>query len=209
MADAPSTASTTRKTAQTKRSTAAKKAAATRSANQAAEARKRTVAAEKAAATRAANQAKKPVAKLQHSVEKVQEVAERAVTAQIGAALVARDAVVEAADTLRTSLTSREKAEKELAVRRRRAIAGLEAEFKRFERRGSTARKSVRSDIDARRARVRSEIKSLRSDLTKQVGSVSAPSKLVTARVENLVQTGLTAGQKAATKVQERVASVG
>src|ERR671929_91783 len=46
------TATTQRKTTATKRSTAAKKAAQTRSANQAAEARKRTAAAKKAAETR-------------------------------------------------------------------------------------------------------------------------------------------------------------
>jgi uncharacterized FlaG/YvyC family protein len=183
------TAGTNRTTTATKRSTTAKKAAATRSANQAAEARKRTASAKKAAATRA-EKAKKPV-------DRVQEYAERAVSVQIGAVLVAGDSVKEAVDGLKTTLTSREKAEKEIQLRRRRAVAGLEAEFKRFERRGSSARTRVRRDVQ-----------SLRSDLNKQVSGVTAQGRLVTARVENLVQTGVTAGQKAATSVQERIASV-
>lgn len=191
MADAPSTASTARKTAATKRSTAAKKGAATRSASRSAAARKRTTASAKQAAETRVEAAKKPV-------EKVQDYAERAVSVQVGAALVARDAVVEAVDGLRSSIpTTPKKAEQELKLRRQRAIAGLEAEFKRFERRGTSARQQVRSDV-----------KSFRADLSKQVTSVTAPSKFVTARVENLVQTGLTAGQKAATTVQERIASI-
>jgi hypothetical protein len=194
MTETTSTAATNRKTATTKRSTAAKKAAQTRSANRAAEARKRTASAAKAAETRAEN-AKKPVEKVQ---EKVTDYAERAVSVQVGAALLARDAVVEAVDGLRGAIpTSPKQAEQELKLRRQRAIAGLEAEFKRFERRGTSARKQVRSDV-----------KSLRSDLSKQVTNVAAPSKYVSARVENLVQTGLTAGQKAATTVQERIASI-
>jgi hypothetical protein len=37
---------------------------------------------------------------------------------------------------------------------------------------------------------------------------VAAQADLLTARVENLVQTGITRGTQVATKVQERVASV-
>src|SRR3954453_23200857 len=100
------TATTARKTAATKRSTAAKKAAQTRSANQAAEARKRTTAAKKGGETRR-ELAKSPV-------DRVQEYAERSALVQVGAALVARDAVTEAVDSLRTSLGSRANVEKEL-----------------------------------------------------------------------------------------------
>jgi hypothetical protein len=178
-------ATTARKTAATKRSTAAKKAAQTRSANQAAEARKRTAAAKKAAETRR-ELAKTPV-------DRVQEYAERAALVQVGAALVARDAVTETIDSLRGTLGSRDKVEKELQVRRRR----LEAEIKRFERRGSTARNRFERDLKARRA-----------DLTKQTKGITTQADFVTSRVENLLQTGVTAGQKAATTVQERVASV-
>jgi hypothetical protein len=189
-------ATTARKTNTTKRSTAAKKAAQTRSANQAAEARKRTTAAKKAAETRR-ELAKTPV-------DRVQEYAERVALVQVGAALVARDAVTEAVDTLRSSLSSRDKVEKELQVRRRR----LEAELKRFERRGSTEVKRFEREAKKTRTRVGRDVKTLRTDVTKQVKPVTTQADFVVARAQNLIQTGLTAGQKAATTVQERIASV-
>jgi hypothetical protein len=203
----PTTQTTQRKTAATKRSTAAKKAAQTRSANQAAEARQRTTAAKQAAETRR-ELAKTPV-------DRVQEYAQKAVLVQLGAGLVARDAVVEAVDGLRSSLSSREKAEQELQLRRRR----LEAELKRFERRGTTARTRfereakktrtrVERDLKQRRTRIEKDVQALRTDLNKQVKSAGTQAEFVTSRVENLVQTGLTAGQKAATTVQERITSV-
>ena len=190
------TSTNARKAAATKRSTAAKKAAQTRSANQAAEARKRTTAAKKAAETRR-ELAKTPV-------DRIGEYAERAALVQVGAVLVARDAVTEAVDTLRGTLGSRDKVEKELQVRRRR----LEAEIKRFERRGSTEVKRFEREAKRTRTRVGKDVKSLRTDVTKQVKPITTQADLVTSRVENLLQTGLTAGQKAATTVQERIASV-
>ena len=134
----------------------------------------------------------------------MQEYAERAAHVQVGAALVARDAVTEVVDSLRSSLSSRDKVEKELQLRRRR----LEAELKRFERRGSTEVKRFEREVKKTRTDVTKQVKSLRTDVTKQIKPVAFQTEFVTARVENLVQTGLTAGQKAATTVQERVASV-
>jgi signal recognition particle GTPase len=189
------TATTARKTNATKRSTAAKKAAQTRSANQAAEARKRTTAAKKAAETRR-ELAKTPV-------DRVQEYAERAALVQLGAALVARDVVTEAVDSIVGTLGSRDQAEKELQVRRRR----LQAELKRFERRGSTARTRIEREAKKTRTRVQRDLKARRTDFTKATKPLATQADLVTSRVENLVQTGLTAGQKAATTVQERVAA--
>ncbi|HMJ34138.1 MAG TPA: hypothetical protein VK501_09480 [Baekduia sp.] len=189
-------ATTARKTNATKRSTAAKKAAQTRSANQAAEARSRTTAARKAAETRR-ELAKTPV-------DRVQEYAERAALVQLGAALVARDAVSDAVEAVRGTLGSRDQAEKELQVRRRR----LEAELKRFERRGSTARTRIEREAKKTRTRVQRDLKARRSELTKQTKGITTQADYVTSRVENLLQTGITAGQKAATTVQERVASV-
>ncbi|HWH96479.1 MAG TPA: hypothetical protein VNT03_21640 [Baekduia sp.] len=184
------------KTAATKRSTTAKKAAQTRSANQAAEARKRTAAAKKAAETRR-ELAKTPV-------DRVQEYAERAALVQVGAVLVARDAVTDAVESVRSSLGSRDKVEKELQVRRRR----LEAELKRFERRGSTEVKRFEREAKKARTRVGNDVKSLRADVTKQVKPLTTQADFVTSRAQNLFQTGLTAGQKAATTVQERIAAV-
>jgi hypothetical protein len=189
------TATTARKTTATKRSTAAKKAAQTRSANQAAEARKRTTAAKKAAETRR-ELAKTPV-------DRVQEYAERIALVQLGAALVARDAVTEAVDSVVGTLGSRDQAEKELQVRRRR----LEAELKRFERRGSTARTRIEREAKKTRTRVQRDLKARRTDVTKATKPITTQADFVTSRIENIVQTGITAGQKAATTVQERVAA--
>jgi len=188
------TATNARKTNATKRSTAAKKAAQTRSANQAAEARSTT--AKKAAETR------REVVKT--PVDRVQEYAERAALVQVGAALVARDAIAEAVDSVRGTLASRDKVEQELQLRRKR----LEAELKRFERRGSTEVKRFEREAKKTRTRVEKDVKSLRTDVTKQVKPITTASDLVAARAQNLLQTGLTAGQKAATTVQERIASV-
>src|SRR5690242_8266703 len=92
------TQSTTSKTTATKRSTAAKKAAQTRSAN----ARKRSTAAKKAAATRA--QANRT------PVDYVAEYAEKAVLVPLGASLVARDRVIDTVTDLRDTYSTREKA---------------------------------------------------------------------------------------------------
>ena len=191
--------STTATTNATNRSTTAKKAAATRSRNQAAAARKRSTAARKAAATRA-ELSKTPV-------DRVTEYAERAVLIPVGAALVARDNVISTVEGLRTSLTSREKAEKELAARRKR----LQADIKRFERRGRTERNRVERQVKKARTRVERELRQRRTRVEREIRStskdVSAQADLLGARVENLVQTGVTRGTQVATKVQERVVS--
>ena len=138
MAEQTNTAATKRTANATKRSTTAKKAAATRSRNQAAAARKRSTAAKKAAATRA-ELAKTPV-------DRAQEYAERAVLVPVGALLVARDNVAATVEGLRETVTSREKAEKELVARRKR----LQADIKRFERRGPPAGKSSYATLATR-----------------------------------------------------------
>jgi hypothetical protein len=165
---------TRRKTAATDRSTAAKKAAATRARNQATAARKRSTTAKKAAATRRDLE--------RTPVERYVDYAGRVVTIQVGAALTARDTVVSAVGGL-SRYTSRDKVEREL---RRR----VEQDLRRFERRGETARTRVERDL-----------RGVRRDAGAQAG-------LVGARVENLVQTGITAGTQAAAKLTERVARV-
>jgi hypothetical protein len=104
---------TRRKAAATDRSTAAKKAAATRARNQVADARKRSTAAKKAAETRR---------ELQRTpVERYVDLAGRAVTIPVGAALVARDNVV----ALATKYDSLDKVERELRAQRRRIETDL------------------------------------------------------------------------------------
>jgi hypothetical protein len=179
---------TRRKAAATDRSTAAKKAAATRARNQATEARTRSTAAEKTAETRR---------ELQRTpVERYVDFAGRAVTIPVGAALVARDNVVE----LAAKYNSLDKVERELRARQRR----LESDLRTFERRGTTARDQFERELGKRRERVERDLHALRTarrDAAAQAG-------LVSARVENLVQTGITAGTQVAAKAAERVARV-
>ena len=195
----PNTASTAREANATKRSTAARKAAATRSRRRAAEARKRSTTAQKAA--EAAELTRTPV-------DRAQEYAERAFLIPVGAVFTARDRAVTTVEELATSFSNREKAEKELAAQRKR----LETELKRFERRGRTertrverrvkrTRKSVERELRQRRTRVERELRSTRKD-------VGAQANLIGARAQNIVQTGITRGTQVATKVQERLADV-
>jgi biotin operon repressor len=182
---APSRAQTRRKTASTNRSTAAKKAAATRARNQASVTRKRSAAAKKAAETRRERE--------RTPVERYIEVAERAVNIQVGAALVARDNVVELAN----KYSSLDKVEQELRAQRAR----IEKDLRTFERRGTTVRTQLERRLRDRTQRVERELRGVGSDAGAQVG-------LVGARVENIVQSGVTAGTQVAAKVTERVARV-
>lgn len=151
----------------TNQSAAAKKAAATRRAN----ARRRSAAAQRAAATRQLN-ARTPLAQ-------AQDYAEKALLLPGGAALTARDAVVETvAETVKPYRT------RETAQRR------LERDIKRFERRGSTARNRAERELKKARTRVERELRQRRS--------------LVGARVDEVGANG----QKAAATEQERVASI-
>jgi hypothetical protein len=179
---------TRRKAAATDRSTAAKKAAATRARNQATEARKRSTAAKKAAETRR---------ELQRTpVERYVDFAGRAVTIPVGAALVARDNVVELAG----KYSSLDKVERELRARQRR----IETDVRTFERRGAAARDRFERELGERRERVERDLRALRTARR----DAGARAGLVGSRVENLVQSGITAGTQVAAKAVERVARV-
>lgn len=190
MADTPSTttptptpapakrAQTRRKTAATDRSTAAKKAAATRARNKATEASKRSAAAKKAAATR--REAERT------PVERYVDYADRAVSIQVGAALAVRDSVVSTVGGLATKYSSLDK---------------VESDLRKLERRGTTARNRFEREVRARRQRVERDLRGVGRDAGAQAG-------LVGSQVENLVHTGVTAGTQTAAKLTERVARV-
>ena len=190
MAETPSTTTPTpksapakraqarRKTAATDRSTAAKKAAATRARKQATEASKRSAAAKKAAATR--REAERT------PVERYVDYADRAVSIQVGAALAVRDSVVSTVGGLATKYSSLDK---------------VESDLRKLERRGTTARNRFEREVRARRQRVEQDLRGVSRDAGAQAG-------LVGSQVENLVQTGVTAGTQAAAKLTERVARV-
>ena len=192
MADTPSPTpanrpAVRRKTASTSRSTAAKKAAATRARNRASETAKRSTAAKKAA------EARRDAERM--PVERYAGYADRAVTIQLGAALAARDSIVGTVGGLATKYSSLDKVERELRDRRRR----IEADLRTFERRGTTARDRLERELRRRRDRVERDLRGVRRDASAQAG-------LAGARVEHLVQTGLTAGTQAAAKAIERAA---
>src|SRR3954462_9860432 len=199
MAEQTSTANTatTRRAANaTKRSTTAKKAAQTRSRNQAATARRRSTAARKAAATRA-ELTKTPV-------ERVTEYAEKAVLVPVGAALIARDNVISTVQDLTTTYSTPEKAQREL---------------RRFERRGTTARNRLEREVQKTRTRLEPElrqrrtraqrlVKRNRTQVERGLKQRRKDLDLVSARVENAVQDGLTTATQISTDLQKRFTSV-
>jgi hypothetical protein len=206
MADPPTTptpspaaakrAQTRRRTTATERSAAAKKAAATRARNKTAAAAKQTATAAKRSP--AANRAAETRRDVQPTpVERYADYADRVVSIQVGAALVARDSVVATVGGLATKYSSLDKVERELRARQHR----LETDLRKLERRGTTARDRFERGLRARRDRVERDLRGVGRDAGAQAG-------LVGARVENLVQTGLAAGTQAAARLTERIARV-
>jgi hypothetical protein len=128
---------------QSQRRAAGRKAAATRKAN----ASRRSAA---AARRNAARSASTGIEATQSRVEVVAQQAERAVLVPVGAALIARDGVVEAAKPFRSR-------------------AGAERELKRFERRGTTARNAVQREVKRTRTRVERELRQRRRQATQAV----------------------------------------
>ena len=190
------TTATTTKAAATKRSTTAKKAAATRSRNQAAAARRRSAAAAKAAATRAEN-AKTPI-------DRAVEYAEKAVLVPVGAALIARDNVVSTVTDLRVSYSTPEKAQRELRRFERRGATARN----RFERQVKKTRTRVERELRQRRTRVQRVLKQNRTRVERELKQRQKDLDLAQARVENLVQTGITNATELSTEIQKRIASV-
>lgn len=167
------TTSSTPRTTAAKRSATAQKAATTRKT----QATKRSTTAKKAAATRrqttAAKQAAQAKQETKTSARRAGVMAEKAVLVPVGAALIARDGVMSTIDDLRTSYSTRNKAEQEL---------------RRFERRGTSAVKGIERDV-------KSMIKDIeRNRVTKNV-------ELVTARVENAVASGRNAAAKVTERI--------
>ena len=181
------TATTTRKTAATKRSTGARKAAGTR--------------ARTSARTTASRKAAPKVETVRTPVEVVGEYAERAVLIPVGAALIARDRLVSGVNDVIESYSTPTK---------------TQAQLKKFERRGTTARKSLQRDVRKTRTRVERELRLRRRELektltrvdrrrTRAAKDISKQADLATARFENAVQTGIKEGSELAKTVQERV----
>jgi len=108
-----------------------------------------------------------------------------------------RDSVVSTVGELATRYSSLDQVERELRARRHR----LETDLRKLERRGTTARNRFEREVRARRQRVERDLRGVGRDAGAQAG-------LVGSQVENLVQTGVTAGTQTAAKLTERVARV-
>jgi len=184
---AKSTSAARTKATRTKRSTAGKRSAASRN------------------TARTQTRAKQATAAPRTRAEHVQQLAERAVLVQVGAALTARDRVAETVTGVVDAYSTRTKAERQL---------------KKFERRGNTARnrvlreakknrKRVERTLTRNEKRVERSLKSARRDIDTAGLRKNLESNvdLVTAQVENAVQTGITAGTKLAAVATDRVAS--
>jgi hypothetical protein len=164
-------------TTTTQRSTAAKKAASTRRAN----ARRRSAAAKRAAVTRELDS--------RTPLQQAADYAERAVLIPVGAALVARDTLVEGVTEAAKPYRQRETAQRQ-----------LERDLRRFERRGTTARNRVERELKRTRTRVERELRQRRNRVQRVVRQNRT-------RVRREVKSLRRNGQKLATDVQERVAS--
>ena len=157
---------------QTQRKATAQKAAATRRRNAA----NRSRSAKKAAETRAQAEL--------NTLQVVQLQAERAALVPVGAALTARDAVV---DAVKPYVAGRESAEKELEKVGKRVQVNL----KRFERRGTTARNRAVREVKRTRTRVERELRQRRNKAVRTVKQNRREAERQVKRVSSLGQAGL------------------
>ena len=97
-----------------------------------------------------------------NTLQVVQLQAERAVLIPVGAALTARDAVVEA---VKPYIAGRDSAERELEKVGKRVSVNL----KRFERRGTTARNRAVREVKRTRTRVERELRQRRNSAVRTV----------------------------------------
>jgi hypothetical protein len=102
--------------------------------------------------------------------------AERVAYVQVGAVLTARDTVTETIEDLRTKVTDRESAEKEIRrLEKRGEVARVRAQREvkkartRVERELRRRRNTIERDVKRNRTRVEREVRSLRKDAEKQV----------------------------------------
>jgi len=178
-----STQTARRQTARTRQSTARKRAQATRATNRA------------QARTRQAT--RKPRTR----VEQAQQLAERALLVQVGAALEARDRVVNTVTGVVDTYTKRSAAERQI---------------RKFERRGKTARTQIERELRQRRRniervlnrnerRIERDLSEIRRDGNGLRRNLEANLDLVAAQVENAVQSGITAGAKLVARGTDRV----
>ena len=122
----------------------------------------------------------------------------------VGATLEARDRAVALVSDLRDVTTTRKGAEKQIS---------------KLERRGNTARNQLERDVRKARTRLERQLRGRRRDAERLVRRNRAREREVTgrrapqrrrrvARVETVVQAGVTAGERLASTARERVAAI-
>jgi hypothetical protein len=140
----------------------------------------------KAARTRATHQTEAALRQTQtasrDTAEVVGDYAERAVLIPVGAALIARDRVVSTVSNTISSYSSPSKAQ---------------AQLRRFERRGVTARKRLEREVRKARVRFERELRQRRREIEKSVSDIEARREAVAKN-----------GSELATRVQERIQSL-
>jgi hypothetical protein len=185
MATASNTPASRTKTAAAKRTTAARRPASGTSRTKGV--RSRTTAA--------------PASAPRRTTAIVGDYAERAILIPVGAALIARERVVSTVSDTVSTYSSSTKAQKE-----------IQAQLRRFERRGSTARNRLEREVRKTRTRLERELRqrrrelearrsSLTKNLTKQVEQTQT-------QIEDAVRTRLEEGADLAERIQERVQSL-
>jgi hypothetical protein len=137
-------------------------------------------------------------------VDRVGDYAERAVLIPVGAALVARERVASSVSDVFSSYSTPTKAQ---------------AQLRKFERRGSTARTRLEREVRKTRTRVERELRerrreleqrrdSLTKSLSAQVEQTQAQIEKAQAQIEDAVRARLEDGTDFASRVQERVLSL-
>jgi hypothetical protein len=147
----------------------------------------------KAARTRATHQTESAVRQNQTATRETADVfgdyAERALLIPVGAALVARDKVVSTvSDTISTYSSS----------------SKTQAQLRRFERRGATARKRLEREVRKARVRFERELRQRRRVIEKSVNDLDSRRETVAKQVPDLANRV----PDLANRVQERILSL-
>ena len=180
-------ATTTKAKAKTRTKARRKPAAKATASTRATRTTKRSKAAKaKASRTRAVHQTEAAVKQAQTATRDNAQVfgdyAERAVLIPVGAALIARDRVVNSVSDTFATVSSTSKAQQQL---------------KKFERRGVTARKRLEREVRKARVRVERELRQRRRELDKTVSEIEDRRDAIAKN-----------GSDLANQVQERILSL-
>lgn len=179
-----------RNTTAAQRSATAKRAAATRKGNEASRSAQTTRSQGQRAAESGLRTVQAGAVAGRFTLEAVATQAQRAALIPVGAALSARDNLVEAVKPY----TSLDTAERQITRLRR----DLSRDLTRFERRGATAQRQVQREVKRTRTRVERELRQRRNqaqrslkrnrrDLGKQVGEAQANAEQLAKRVSEQV----------------------